>query len=367
MGEPYPNLWRRGKEEKSGKMDYDISENSFKSSFYQLDFNTFVDTRTKEAALRVSHSLVSLISYSGEEQIFWASGIIIKCDNVNGTFFGTIMTSASLLRHDACENSLPKKFKIEVILHDGYICPGDVIAYDWHYNISAIKIQSSSPLPTANLRCLDDTIQMVDIGGDFPTKERSFQLLPHSNLFKLFPGDDFVALGRHHSKPFNLMVAPGKFSIDYCGLDCKELLRVNCKITKCGIGGPMINLYGEVVGINFYAEDFTPFLPMNVVYKWWEHVRGCREFNQPCLGMQVIRLFAAEVDELEKIMQKFPNISKGIIVEEVTPESPAAFAGICPNDVIVQFGGKDVESCLQVYDHCYYVLGARCSCICKYG
>lgn len=38
----------------------------------------------------------------------------------------------------------------------------------------------------------------------------------------------------------------------------------------------MINIYGEVVGINFYGETFTPFLPMNVVCKWWEFIKCCR-------------------------------------------------------------------------------------------
>ncbi|XVF57607.1 hypothetical protein PTKIN_Ptkin06aG0219000 [Pterospermum kingtungense] len=191
--------------------DYYILDNSLKSSFDQLDLNTFVDTHTKEAALRVSPSLVSLISYYGEKRIFLAFGIVIECDNVNGTFFSTILTSASLLRLGASENSLPEKFKVEVILPDGSLCPGDIIAYDWHFNISATKIQSSAPLPTANLRCLDDTIQTIDTSGHFPLEETSLRLLPRSNLFKLFPGDDFIALGRYHSEPYELMVASGKF------------------------------------------------------------------------------------------------------------------------------------------------------------
>ncbi|KAL6520856.1 hypothetical protein OROGR_017425 [Orobanche gracilis] len=66
------------------------------------------------------------------------------------------------------------------------------------------------------------------------------------------------------------------------GLDCNDLLRVNCKITKCGIGGPMINLNGEVVGINFYSENFTPFLPINVVTNWWNQAKGGR-----CLATSV--------------------------------------------------------------------------------
>ncbi|XVF57618.1 hypothetical protein PTKIN_Ptkin06aG0219700 [Pterospermum kingtungense] len=84
-----------------------------------------------------------------------------------------------------------------------------------------------------------------------------------------------------------------------------------------------------------------------------------REYDRPWLGMQVIRPFAAEVGELEKIVQKFPNISIGIVVEEVTPESPAAFAGICPNDVIVQFGSKDVQSCLELFEVIWDKVGKR--------
>lgn len=42
-----------------------------------------------------------------------------------------------------------------------------------------------------------------------------------------------------------------------------------------------------------------------------------RRFCRPRLGMEMTNLYAASVDKLEKIVQKFPNIFKGVIVEEV--------------------------------------------------
>ncbi|XP_050215683.1 putative protease Do-like 14 [Mercurialis annua] len=340
------NLWRQRRDDYRELSGYYILHNSFHRKFKILEYNNYTDLSVKNAALAVAPSVVSIIFSSGEEKFFWASGVVIECDHVNGAFVCVILTSASPLRLDAYKNCLPGEFKVEVILPGGDLCCGDIIAYDQYFNICAIEIESTAPLPTANLRCLDDSITFDGSSG-------------HSNSFKVFPGDTLVALGRFHDEPFEVMTAPGKFSVESCRLDCEELLRVNCITTKCGIGGPMINLYGEVVGINFYAQNCTPFLPTNVVCKWWEHFKSCREYVPPLLGVQVKRLFAAVVDKVEKIVREFPDISNGVIVEEVTPGSPAALAGICPNDVIVELGGKDVRSCLELFEMMWDKAGKR--------
>jgi len=38
-----------------------------------------------------------------------------------------------------------------------------------------------------------------------------------------------------------------------------------CKITKAGIGGPVVDFSGNFIGMNFYDEEETPFLPRNVI------------------------------------------------------------------------------------------------------
>ncbi|XP_020109005.1 putative protease Do-like 14 [Ananas comosus] len=179
----------------------------------------------------------------------------------------------------------------------------------------------------------------------------------HSNKFILVPGDKVVAVGRYHTEGYDLMVAPGIFSADCCRLDCKELFRANCKITKSGIGGPLLNLDGEVIGINFIGRLCTPFLPMNIVSRWWTHFKRHGQFCRPWIRVETANLFSGRVDVLEHIVRKFPNFSKGVIVEKVEQGSPADIAGINPNDVIVQCDGKKVKNFLGLFKKFYKKVG----------
>ncbi|KAG5531162.1 hypothetical protein RHGRI_025950 [Rhododendron griersonianum] len=84
------------------------------------------------------------------------------------------------------------------------------------------------------------------------------------------------------------------------------------------------------------------------------YLRFCR----PWLGMEMTNLHAGSLGILDKIKQKFPNISKGVLVEEVIEGSPAECSGICSGDVIIQCGDKDVLSFLEdFFHHCTWYLG----------
>jgi len=47
---------------------------------------------------------------------------------------------------------------------------------------------------------------------------------------------------------------------------------------KIGIGGPLINDNGEVIGMNFYHDKYTPFLPVNIASKCLDHLK-CHIFE----------------------------------------------------------------------------------------
>ncbi|KAG9131181.1 hypothetical protein Leryth_006043 [Lithospermum erythrorhizon] len=131
----------------------------------------------------------------------------------------------------------------------------------------------------------------------------------------------------------NLILAPGKYSVDRFDennyFNCLELFRTDCKITKCGIGGPLISFSGEVIGINFYSEHCTPFLPINIFLKWWSHQKVTRGHCRPSLGMKAWQ---------------------GLIVEKVLSGSPAETCGLCPGDIVIKCSDTTIVSPLQFFE-----------------
>ncbi|KAH0770903.1 hypothetical protein KY290_014884 [Solanum tuberosum] len=270
-----------------------------------------------------------------EKEIFECSGTIIE----SVESYSVILTSASLFRCSSSGNSIVDNIKVIVHLFDGRSFEGQIESNDLHYNVVAVKIQSDTPLPIASLAHL------------------SYSITIDSSQLRI------IALGRFYAKPYDITAAPGEFwlvfsfdfyfiaylivTIDRCedDFECKELLKATCNIMRCGMGGPLINRYGEVIGICFYDPGSIAFLPINIASIWWEHYKKYRQSHRPWLGMEVTNLYAARLRILEiLIISKFPDVLKGVIVEEVPPDSSA---GIKHNDVIIQFGGKRIQSFLE--------------------
>ncbi|KAF3634906.1 hypothetical protein FXO37_26255 [Capsicum annuum] len=274
-------------------------------SFYLYPQNRYLDVYTKSAALRVSTSVVSLESYSGEEEIFQCSGTIIESFNT----YSIILTTASLLRCSTSRNSIADNVK----------------AYDFHYNVATIKIQSDTPLPSASLAHISDsiTIDPIQLRG---TEEKC----PHSNSVELIPGDAVIAVGRFYKKPFDITAATGEFSFEFSICLESQYLHLACAIA---------------------------FLPINIASIWWEHYKKYGQSRRPWLGMEVTNLYTADLDILENIIPKFPDVLKGVIVEEVVPGSSAESAGIKHNDVIIQFAGKRVHSFLELFENMWNNVG----------
>ncbi|KAM3252925.1 hypothetical protein P3L10_006995 [Capsicum annuum] len=207
--------------------------------------------------------------------------------------------------------------RVKVHLSDGRSFDGQIEAYDLYYNIAAVQIQSDTPLPTASLAHLNDSIT---VDPSHSVKEESFQLRPHSNSLNLIPEDLVIVLGRFPIDPYSIMAAPGLFSINHfvhCLHPCKELFMTSCRITQCGIGGPLISCSGEVIGISLEINSTTTaFLPINIASIWWEHYEKHGQTQQLWFGMEVTNLYAAPLDVLESIIQKFPDVLEGVIVED---------------------------------------------------
>lgn len=295
-------------------------DHSFQSSFSDYDgLNMERSIPMKIVASRSSSFVVSISSYQAGEMVFACSGFIVECTAIGDKFHCMILTSGVIATN--CGNDL----RIHVCLSNSITCEGEVVASNLHYNLSLLKIECDTPLSVATLRFIGDS-------------------------FEVSSREPIMVLGQHFMPPYEFMVAAGVLSTRSCRMDCEELLRAGCRISKCGIGGPVINNSGEVIGITFYASSFTPVLPINIAAKWWHHVKENRVNRQPHLGIKVSDLYNADLYFLEKSAMKFPTICDGIIVTKVKEGSVADLAGIQPKDVIVGCSGQNIYSSLQFLD-----------------
>ena len=163
------------------------------------------------------------------------------------------------------------------------------------------------------------------------------------------PGDWVMAIGN----PFNLAhtVSVGVISALERPFPVSEgrsaqVLQTDAAINPGNSGGPLLNVRGEVIGINtaIYTDirqqgniGIGFAIPSNTVRELLPQLRNGK-ITRGRIGVQVQQVEREDVDEFglkERI---------GAVVAAVSPNGPAARAGIEPGDVIIAFNGKPVKS-----------------------
>uniref|UniRef100_A0A0E0R6D1 PDZ domain-containing protein n=1 Tax=Oryza rufipogon TaxID=4529 RepID=A0A0E0R6D1_ORYRU len=234
------------------------------------------------------------------------SGTIIDPD-------GTILTCAHVVL-DFQSTKPILRGKVSVTLQDGREFEGTVLNADRHSDIAVVKIKSKTPLPSANL-------------GSSSKLRPGLERIRTSTLITLkllFDELDFLF----------------KFGI--------------LKDEKGNSGGPLVNLDGEIVGVNVmkvWAADGLSFaVPIDSIVKIVENFKKNGRVVRPWLGLKMLDLNPMIIAQLKERSSSFPDVKNGVLVPMVTPGSPAEHAGFRPGDVVVEFDGKLVESIKEIID-----------------
>lgn len=125
----------------------------------------------------------------------------------------------------------------------------------------------------------------------------------------------------------------------------QDFIQTDAAINRGNSGGPLINLRGEVIGIN--SNILTPSggniglgfaIPSDLAKKV---VAQLKEKGRVVRG----RLGLRGTDITESIKKQFNlKVDKGVIISQVEPEGPAEKAGLKKYDVIVEINGQPVAS-----------------------
>ncbi len=123
-----------------------------------------------------------------------------------------------------------------------------------------------------------------------------------------------------------------------------NLIQTDAAINPGNSGGPLLNIHGEVIGINTAIVNPTSgtnlgfAIPINDVNLFIEDLIKYGKLQKPQIGVKIMN-----IDENTKEALALDS-TQGAIVVEVTPDSPAEKAGIKPQDIILEFLGEEVKN-----------------------
>lgn len=214
--------------------------------------------------------------------------------------------------------------QIQVTLHDGKSYQATMIGEDRMLDIAVLKINATGPFTPLKL-------------GD-------------SSQVKV--GQIVFAVGN----PFGLSetVTQGIISAKERSISDqqRDLFQTDAAINPGNSGGPLVNLQGEIVGINvaIYSPDRANpgfqgvgfSIPSNDVR---ESLKQILEKGRPIHGFLGVRVHP--IDERVKQTTGFDQ-NQGALVIDVVEDSPAAQAGLMRGDVILEYNHKSVQSPIQL-------------------
>lgn len=193
------------------------------------------------------------------------------------------------------------------------------------------------------------------VGRDPPTdvavlkvEATGLHALPLGDSDAVEVGDWVVAIGNpfglSHTVSAGILSAKGRTRDDVQGLPPEgyyHFLQTDASINPGNSGGPLLNLSGEVVGVNAAvranANNIGFAIPVNMVKQLLPRLLRDGKITRSAIGVEVKTLDKNTAAELKR------SSPKGAWVSRLSPGGPAAKAGIAEDDVILAFEGQEIK------------------------
>lgn len=263
----------------------------------------------QELYQKCSPSVVGISGYTGKEVGYsWGSGVILSSD-------GLILTNTHVV--DGCDRAV-------VTLYDDSEYEARLVGADGISDIAVLKIEATG-LPAAEFGLSD----------------------------ALTVGEHVAAIGNPLGESFRMTLTDGIISAIERGINYKgrsmSLLQTNTALNEGNSGGPLFNMYGQVVGITnmkmmssgssiegigFAIPGATAVSVVNALIADGE-VRG-----RPSIGITVGQI-------PESIAQEH-NAPQGLYISAVSEGSDAEAKGLQEGDVLMEVNGQTVTTTSEV-------------------
>lgn len=239
-----------------------------------------------------------------------------------------------------------------IISKDGFVITSNHVVADTTAEYTVIlnpkhkyqaKVLSRNPI--------NDTAVLKIEGNEFPHVE-----LADSNKIQL--GEEVLAIGNalgEFSDTLSAGIVSGlsRYITAFGGMDhqmqnLRGLIQTDAAINPGNSGGPLVNMAGQVIGINtamiMGAQNIGFAIPINYAKKDLDEVKKFGKIVVPFLGVKYV-LLSKEMAEANKL----PSTEGALVVREMLGEPPvvkdsaADKAGIKEFDIILEFNGQKIS------------------------
>ncbi|TMS21858.1 Serine protease HTRA1B [Larimichthys crocea] len=241
-----------------------------------------------------------------------------------------------------------------VVSEDGLIVTNAHVVANKH----RVKVElKSGATYDAKIKDVDEKADIALIKIDTPMK---LPVLLLGRSADLRPGEFVVAIG----SPFSLQntVTTGIVSTTQRG--GKELglrnsdmdyIQTDAIINYGNSGGPLVNLDGEVIGINTLkvTAGISFAIPSDKIRQFLaeshdRQAKGKVFQKKKYIGVRMMSLTPTLAKELKERQSDFPDVTSGAYVIEVISQTPAESAGLQESDVIISINGEQITSASDV-------------------
>ena len=239
--------------------------------------------------------------------------------------------------------------KVEVLMSNGKKLPATVVGHDAISDLAVLKINAQDVTEVASFGNSDD-IQV---------------------------GQTALAIGSPLGSEYATSLTEGIISAKKRTIDVtnsqgvttgqETVIQTDAAINPGNSGGPLINLAGQVIGINSMklsstgtgsgsstsVEGMGFAIPSNEVVSIINQLVANGKVIRPALGISLIDLTNVPEEQQRSVLNLPSSVTGGIVVAKINDNSPLKGSGIQKGDVIVSLGGKKVTGSASLREALY--------------
>ncbi|HZX49678.1 MAG TPA: trypsin-like peptidase domain-containing protein [Candidatus Paceibacterota bacterium] len=245
-------------------------------------------------------------------EIGGGSGFLVSAD-------GMVATNRHVVSQDNVEYT--------VFLRDGTSYDATVLATDPLQDLAFLKIERAEPFPFVKL-------------GDSDALEIGQSVVAIGNALGEF--QNTVSVGVISGLGRTITASDGGSLVE----TIEDVIQTDAAINKGNSGGPLLNLSGEVVGVNtatvLQAQSIGFAIPIEGVQRDLYQMANGGEIEYPFLGVRYVPVTKQLQEEESLPVDYGVFVTSGSSQPAVTPDSAAQKAGLKEGDVIVEIDGQRV-------------------------